>query len=330
MEWFGYYFEHYMRASEGDPVAWFVPFFLVSIGIELGISTYQKRALYVRDEALASIGMGIGVIFVGLLMKFLALVAFLSLYQLAPASWKAFLAPGNWWTWVLIFFADDFSFYWHHRLSHTFRVLWCAHENHHSSKTLNLATALRQSWSEQFYKYIFWLWMPLVGFDPIMMLAMMSISLIYQFFQHTELVGKLPRPIEWIFNTPSHHRVHHATNIQYLDRNHAGILIIWDRMFGTFVEEDPNDPPVYGTRKGAYYTNLFRIAFHEYADLWKDVRNAPDWKTRWNYLFQAPGWQPGDITQTTPYLQKQWAEAQRNQQRGTAKPTKGPKMATAS
>jgi sterol desaturase/sphingolipid hydroxylase (fatty acid hydroxylase superfamily) len=205
---------------------------------------------------------------------------------------------------VLCLFADDFSFYWHHRLSHSVRLLWAAHENHHSARTLNLAVALRQSWGEIFYKFLFWAWMPLVGFHPLMIFMMMSISLIYQYFQHTDLVGKLG-PLEWIFNTPSHHRVHHATNIKYLDKNHAGIFIIWDRLFGTFQEEDEREKPTYGVRKDFHSYNPFVIASHEYIDLWRDVRRAKSVGEALGYLFGPPGWQPGDRTQTTHYLQSQ-------------------------
>jgi sterol desaturase/sphingolipid hydroxylase (fatty acid hydroxylase superfamily) len=155
----------------------------------------------------------------------------------------------HWWVWILILFADDFTFYWHHRLSHEIRVLWAAHVNHHSSTTMNLATALRQSWAEQLYKYFWWLWLPVVGFPPLMILMMMSISLIYQYWVHTELIRKMPKWFEFLFNTPSHHRVHHASNVRYLDQNHAGILIIWDRLFGTFAEERDDEKPVYGITK---------------------------------------------------------------------------------
>jgi sterol desaturase/sphingolipid hydroxylase (fatty acid hydroxylase superfamily) len=289
-----------------DPVGYAVPVFLVAIGVELLLSAYHKRHQYVRSEALSSIGMGVGVVFVGLAMKALWFLLFAWLYlNVAPEAWRDWLSLSNPWAWVIGFFADDFSFYWHHRLSHSIRVLWASHETHHSSRTLNLATALRQSWGEQVYKYIFWAWMAAVGFSPLMILTLISLSLIYQFFQHTEWVGKLG-PLEWVLNTPSHHRVHHATNIRYLDKNHAGVLIIWDRMFGTFQAEDPTtEPPTYGTRKEAYYTNLWKITVHEYADIWRDVRQARNWRDRLGYLFGPPGWKPGDLSETTAYLQRQ-------------------------
>jgi sterol desaturase/sphingolipid hydroxylase (fatty acid hydroxylase superfamily) len=241
--------------------------------------------LYHAKEALASIGMGLGSLVVNVLMKALAFGVMTMLYE-----FRLFEIGWHWWSWVLMLFADDFSFYWHHRLSHEIRVLWAAHVNHHSSQDYNLAIALRQSWVEQLYKYVFWLWLPLVGFDPLMVMIMMSFSLIYQYWVHTEVIRKFPAVIEFIFNTPSHHRVHHASNIRYLDQNHGGILIIWDRLFGTFTAESDEERPVYGITSNIHTHNLFKIAFHEYQNVWKDVKNAPKWSDKLKYLFYSPGW----------------------------------------
>lgn len=134
------------------------------------------------------------------------------------------------------------------------------------------------------------MWLPLIGFDPLMMMMMMSFSLIYQYWVHTELIKKMPRWFEFFFNTPSHHRVHHASNVRYLDQNHAGILIIWDRLLGTFAEEDPKEKPVYGITKNIHTYNLFKIASHEYVDIWHDVQRAPGLLNKLKYLFMPPGW----------------------------------------
>ena len=270
---------------EMDPVVWAIPFFLILISIELYVNWKQQLELYEKKEALSSIGMGLGSLVIDILMKGLALGTYTILYQ-----YRLFDIGWHWWAWVLILFADDFTFYWHHRLSHEVRILWAAHVNHHSSTTLNLATALRQSWGEQFYKYIWWIWMPLVGFNPLMMLMMMSFSLIYQYWVHTELIKRLPSWYEFIFNTPSHHRVHHASNIRYLDQNHAGILIIWDRMFGTFSPEMDNEKPIYGITKNINTYNLFKIAGHEFVDVYHDVKRAPSFKDKLIYIFYPPGW----------------------------------------
>jgi sterol desaturase/sphingolipid hydroxylase (fatty acid hydroxylase superfamily) len=274
-----------MMPVESDPVVYAIPFFLVLISIELFVNWREQLNLYESKEAISSIGMGLGSLVIDLLMKGLAFGTYIFIYD----HFRLFTLGWHWYTWVLIFFADDFTFYWHHRLSHEIRVLWGSHVNHHSSQTLNLATALRQSWGEQLYKFIWWLWLPLVGFPPLMILMMMSISLIYQYWVHTELIKKLPRWYEFIFNTPSHHRVHHASNIRYLDQNHAGILVIWDRLFGTFAEET-EEKPVYGITKNINTYNLFKIASHEYVDLIHDVRRAPTFKDKLKYIFYPPGW----------------------------------------
>ena len=175
-------------------------------------------------------------------------------------------------------------------MSHQIRLLWAAHVNHHSSQKYNLSTALRQSWAELFYKYIWYLWLPILGFEPIMILTQISISLIYQFWIHTQFIGKMHPIIEFVFNTPSHHRVHHAKNVRYLDRNHAGILIIWDRMFGTFQEELEEEPVVYGITTNIDTYNPLVIASHEFKNIWQDVRGSSSLADKWNYLFKPPGW----------------------------------------
>ena len=304
---------------EMDPVIYAIPFFLLAISIELYVNWKEQRHLYDDPkEAFASIGMGLGSLVVNVLMKGLAYGVYTILFQfaliksLAPSSYAEFMTLHwhitHWWVWVLLLLADDFSFYWHHRLSHEIRVLWAAHVNHHSSQTYNLATALRQSWVEQLYKYFFWLWMPLVWFHPLMMLMMMSISLIYQYWTHTEVIRKFPRWYEFLFNTPSHHRVHHATNVRYLDRNHAGILIIWDRMLGTFAEERETEKPIYGITKNIHTYNLVKIAFHEYGDLMHDVGSAPTFILKLKYLFMPPGWSHNGPDLRAKTLRKQLAE----------------------
>ncbi|MCB9226366.1 MAG: sterol desaturase family protein [Chitinophagales bacterium] len=264
-------------------LAYSIPIFMVLIAIEALIAYKQHKDLYVGKDFLASISMGIGSAFIGAGMKTLAFIVYSFLYQ-----FRLFDLGTEWWVWVLLFFADDFTFYWHHRLSHEVRVLWAAHINHHSSVKMNLGTALRQSWAELLYKYVWWMWLPLVGFAPIMIFIMQTISLVYQFFQHTELVRKLPKPIEFIFNTPSHHRVHHGSNIKYLDQNHAGVLIIWDRMFNTFQKEE--EKVVYGITTNIHTYNPFKIATHEFVALFHDVKNAPGLANKLKYIFYAPGW----------------------------------------
>lgn len=289
----------FMELSD-DPVVYAIPFFILLISIELYVNWKERLNLYHTKEAVSSIGMGLGSLVIDLVMKSLAFGTYTLLHQ-----YRLFDIGWHWWSWVLILFADDFTFYWHHRLSHEVRVLWAAHVNHHSSQTMNLATALRQSWAEQIYKFVWWLWLPLFGFEPLMIMMMMSVSLIYQYWPHTELIRKMPRWFEFIFNTPSHHRVHHASNIRYLDQNHGGILIIWDRLFGTFAEERDDEKPVYGITKNINTYNLFKIASHEYVDLWHDVKNAPGLLNKLKYIFMPPGWSHNGPDQRAKTLRKQ-------------------------
>lgn len=212
-----------------DPVAYAIPFFVLSILAEWYVA-YREHHDWYNDpkDSIASIVMGIGSVVINFGMKALAFAVYYALYQ-----YRLFDLGGHWWVWVLLLFADDFTFYWHHRLSHEVRMLWAAHVNHHSSQKYNFTTALRQSWGEELYKYGWWIWLPLLGFHPLMIMTMQSISLVYQFLLHTQTVKKLGF-LELFMNTPSHHRVHHGSNAAYLDRNHAAIFIIWDKLFGTY------------------------------------------------------------------------------------------------
>jgi sterol desaturase/sphingolipid hydroxylase (fatty acid hydroxylase superfamily) len=223
------------EAITNDPTVFAIPVFIALIIIEVVINAKKNLNLYKFKDSTANITMGLGSVVIGLLTKTFAFFVFLWIYQ-----FRLFEIPNTWWMWGLLLLADDVTFYWYHRLAHQIRFFWAAHVQHHSSEHMNFSVALRQSWGEPFIKFLFWIWLPFIGFNPVYILIMQAISLVYQFFPHTKLIGKLG-PIEWIFNTPSHHRVHHATQVQYLDKNHAGILIIWDRMFGTFMYGDPNE-----------------------------------------------------------------------------------------
>jgi sterol desaturase/sphingolipid hydroxylase (fatty acid hydroxylase superfamily) len=282
-----------------DPTVYAIPLFTILILIELYLNYRNKLHLHddIKDDV-SSVGMGLGSLVLGLGVKAAALAAMFWIYQFAIFN----IPLDAWWSWVLIFFADDFSFYWHHRLSHQVRILWAAHVNHHSSQQYNLVVALRQSWTELFYKYAFWLWLPLIGFHPLMIMTMMAFSLIYQFWVHTKTIKSLGF-LEYFMNTPSHHRVHHASNVKYLDRNHAGILIIWDKMFGTFQNEE--EEPVYGLTTNIHTYNLLQIAFHEFKALWKDVKRAPNVKTKLAYIFMPPGWSHDGSTKTANQLREE-------------------------
>ncbi|MCP4442927.1 MAG: sterol desaturase family protein [Aureispira sp.] len=289
-----------------NPVMYAIPFFILLILIEAYLNYKERSDNYVFKDAAASISMGLGSVFSDILAKSTAFIAFIWLYSNVGLFSEAlsFTILG----WVLLFFLDDFTFYWHHRLSHEVRVLWAAHVNHHSSEHYNLSTALRQSWTEIFYKYIFFLWLAALGFHPLMILTQMSINLIYQFWIHTKSIKRFPKWFEFIFNTPSHHRVHHGSNVIYLDRNHAGTLVIWDRIFGTFQEELEEEPVVYGITTNINTYNPLKIATHEFGALWKDIKKAPTFKAKLGYIFQPPGWSHDGSTQTAEEMRKTLAK----------------------
>lgn len=264
-----------------------LPIFILAIIIEVYLARQKQKQLYQGKDTLVSLSMLVFAVIVEFFPKLLAFIAFAFLHEISPL---AEIVQRQWWAWVLLFFLDDFSYYWFHRLNHEVRLLWAGHVVHHSSEYLNFGTALRQGVGERLHKYLFWLWLPLLGFDPLMIFTMIGINLFYQFWVHTELVNRLPAWFEAVFNTPSHHRVHHASNIRYLDCNHAGVLIIWDKIFGTFSEEKDFDQPIYGLTKNISSYNPLYVASHEYQSIWRDVRRAPNWSDKLKYIFYAPGW----------------------------------------
>ncbi|MBX2871699.1 MAG: sterol desaturase family protein [Saprospiraceae bacterium] len=241
-----------------------LPIFVLAILIEVYLARQEQKQLYQGKDTLVSLSMLVFAVIIEFFPKLIAFVAFVFLHEISPL---VEVVQRQWWAWTLLFFLDDFSYYWFHRLNHEVRLLWAGHVVHHSSEYLNFGTALRQGVGERLHKYLFWLWLPLLGFDPLMMFTMIGINLLYQFWVHTEMVQKLPDWFEAIFNTPSHHRVHHASNLRYLDCNHAGVLIIWDKIFGTFSEEKEFDQPIYGLTKNISSYNPLYVVSHEFAVL---------------------------------------------------------------
>jgi sterol desaturase/sphingolipid hydroxylase (fatty acid hydroxylase superfamily) len=278
-----------------------VPLFLILMGAEI----WRSRGLgdrihgYEWRDTLASLSMGVGNVVISLGTKVVTLAVYTALHRYA-----LFDLGFAWWAWPVAILGDDFCYYWFHRASHEVRFLWAAHENHHSSRHYNLSTALRQSWTTPFTAPLFWAPLALFGVEPLMILTAQGISLVYQFWIHTELIDRLG-PFEAAFNTPSHHRVHHGRNVRYLDRNHGGILIVWDRLFGTFQEE--TETVDYGLTRNIQTFDPLRIASHEWVAMFRDAARATGLGDALRTLLKPPGWSADGSTRTARELQRQLA-----------------------
>ncbi|MFB7722666.1 sterol desaturase family protein [Nocardia sp. NPDC056100] len=201
------------------------------------------------------------------------------------------LSPGDWWVWVLGLIVTDFCYYWAHRADHRVRLLWTSHSVHHSSRFFNLSTAIRLPWAHPIaaqLRGMCWIPAAALGFPVWMIFLLQTIGLLYQFPIHTQRIGTMWRPIEFLFNTPAHHRVHHGSNQPYLDTNYGGVLIIWDRLFGSFAAE--SEPIAYGLTKNIGTDNPIKVNYAELMNLVRDVRTARTWKGRVAYIFGPPGW----------------------------------------
>jgi sterol desaturase/sphingolipid hydroxylase (fatty acid hydroxylase superfamily) len=274
------------EAIVSNLVLYSIPAFLALIVLEVLWARHRDVRGYERRDTIASLSMGIGNVIVSVGAKLLSIPFFALLYQHRVADLGQ---PAQWWSWLVLLLAEDCCYYWFHRTHHEVRLLWAVHVNHHSSEYFNLSTALRQALLTPLTGPIFWAPLALLGYPPWMILTAQAWSLLYQFWLHTEAIRSLG-PIEWVFNTPSHHRVHHGKNVQYLDRNHAGIFIIWDRLFGTF--EPERERVIYGITKDIHTFNLVTIGFHEFVAIARDVRRATALRTKLGYIFRPPGWSP--------------------------------------
>jgi sterol desaturase/sphingolipid hydroxylase (fatty acid hydroxylase superfamily) len=276
-----------------------IPTFLATMLVESRLLRRRPDLKgYEARDTRASLAMGIGNVLINLGMKGVqfAILTFWSGF----APWH--LEPWTWQSWVVGVIAVDFAYYCFHRSSHEVRFLWAAHVNHHSSEHYNLSTALRQSWTTPFTGLPFYWPLALFGLDPAMILALEALNTLYQYWIHTELIDRLPAPLEAVFNTASHHRVHHGTNVEYLDRNHAGIFIVWDKLFGTF--EPERAPVTYGLTKNIETFRPTEIAWHEWRAMIADLRKASSWRDAFGYVFAPPGWSPDGSRLTSDQMRE--------------------------
>ncbi|WP_373487883.1 sterol desaturase family protein [Blastomonas sp.] len=309
-----------------NPTELAIPAFVLLILIEIAWVKSRDTRAYEPRDTLTSLALGLGSTLSGALFGGLALLLAFQVYE-----HRLFDIGFVWWAWPIAFLFDDFAYYWSHRLGHRVRWMWAAHVIHHSSQHYNLSTALRQTWTGFLTPGLliglplFWL-----GFHPVMIAFCGGLNLIYQFWIHTEAVGRLPRWFEAVMNTPSHHRVHHAINPRYLDANYAGVFIIWDKMFGTFVPERDDEPIRYGIVKQLGSFNLIWAAFHEWIGIARDMWSAPGLGNKLGYLLRPPGWSHENSRETSDSIKAAWAarQAETSDARGPA-PYQGGSMTPA-
>ncbi|WP_239018268.1 sterol desaturase family protein [Sphingomonas flavalba] len=266
------------------------------------VARLRDRRRYCPRDTLTSLMLGFGSTVAGALSAGAVFWLAMQVWQLAPVH-----IPYTWWAWALCFVLDDLAYYAFHRSAHRVRWFWASHVIHHSSQHYNLSTALRQTWTGFFSAaFVFRLPLFLLGFPPAMVFVCGGINLIYQFWIHTEVIDRMPRWFEAVMNTPSHHRVHHATNPRYLDRNYAGVFIVWDKLFGSFVAERPDDRPRYGIVRNLGSFNILWAAFHEWVGIARDIVSARGWRSHLGYLFGPPGWTPDGSRDTSDSIRARW------------------------
>lgn len=289
-----YAFHYFCKRAERsepmnlNPIVLSIPIFFLLIGIELVVERLMHRKLYSLPDAIANLSCGITSQLSGLFMRVLAI----GVYEILYSNFAFFTLERNWIYWVGLFLLTDLAYYWAHRMSHEINLFWGGHVVHHQSEEYNLSVALRQSSFQVVWTFAFSLPIALLGFDTLDFALISALNTLYQFWIHTETINKMGW-FEYIFNTPSHHRVHHGRDPKYIDKNHAGSLIIWDKMFGTFQAEE--EKPTYGITKPINSWNAVWANFSHYAAMKEDLKLITKWSDKIKYLFKKPGWLPAEL-----------------------------------
>lgn len=275
-----------------DYIALSIPIFFALIGVEVVYARWRGEHLYRLNDSLNDLSTGILDQVLGVFTKAIIVGGYAAVWERFRVSEWSASSP---WTWVICFLGVDFFYYWFHRVSHESNLPWGAHIVHHSSEEFNLSVALRQGAFQPLFSFAFYLPLAWLGFPPVVFLTCSSFDTLYQFWIHTRAIKRLG-PMEWIFNTPSHHRVHHGCDAKYIDKNYAGTLIIWDRMFGSFQPEE--EEPVYGITKPLASWNPVWANVHHYVDLARASRSAPSFGEALKLWWKGPGWQPAWVKQS--------------------------------
>ncbi|WP_276497290.1 sterol desaturase family protein [Pontibacter litorisediminis] len=295
-----YNFEELKQLDDLTIMHYAAPIIVLSVVGEWLYGIYKNRNTYHKTEFVSALTIGAVNAILGGLLKLwlfgLALVIYNNVPWAIPRGWVAF---------IICFVAIDFCRYWAHRIAHEQRFWWATHVTHHSSERMNFSVSFRTGWT-QHIKFIFFIPVPMLGIDPFTFFICHQVAVLYQFWVHTELVGKLPRPIEYIFVTPSHHRVHHGSNPGYIDKNYGSTFIIWDRLFGTF--EPEREQVKYGLTKPVTSFNPIYLVFHEWMDIWEDMKHARSWREKFLILYKPPG------AVVTEHQRKSQAQPEQTQQ----------------
>lgn len=263
-----------------------IPFFILGMAIEFAVSLARRKKLYRFHDTVTNLNIGIGMQAFNLFFK----VLFVGAYVAGVKYLALIHLPEVWWMFVPAMLVYDFVFYWGHRWSHEVNFWWGAHVVHHTSEEFNLSVALRQSWFLNLLAFVLFFPIVLLGIPPSIFVAAAAFHTIYQFWIHTEAIPKLWKPFEFIFNSPSHHRVHHGRNPKYIDKNHGGVLIIWDRIFGTYQEEE--ESPTYGITTPLNSWNPAWANIHYYVEMAAAMKRMKRWQDKLRYFVARPGWLP--------------------------------------
>lgn len=283
-----------------------IPLFMLFMFIEFLIGRRQGKKLYRLNDTIVNLAHGIGNQAFSLMFKALLLGFYVLIYNKLAIFPETFEA--SWYSVIICLVVFDFLYYWAHRWSHEWNFLWAAHVVHHQSEEYNLSVALRQSWFHNLLAFFIFLPIPILGFDPMVFIGISAFVTLYQFWVHTKAIQRMPRWFEFIFNSPAHHRVHHARNPKYIDKNHAAVFIFWDRLFGTFKEEE--EEPTYGITTPLKSFNPLWGNLHYWVDILKLAWRAPKWSDKFKAFFARPGWQPEELGgyQAPPEVDKQALE----------------------
>jgi sterol desaturase/sphingolipid hydroxylase (fatty acid hydroxylase superfamily) len=268
-----------------SPVVIAIPIYFILMAIEMITLRFQKHPGYRLNDAITNINLGVVSQVTGVFIKILSIGIYTIIYENLAFS----RIPNTIWSFLLLFFLYDFCYYWAHRKSHEINLFWGGHVVHHSSEEYNLSVALRQSSTQTFWTFFFYFPLALLGFDPLLLIIASGINLLYQFWIHTEVIGKMGF-LEIFMNTPSHHRVHHGRNPKYIDKNHGGTFIIFDKWFGTYQQEE--EKPVYGITVPVESWNPIWVNLAHYAGMWEEMKLIHGWKDKVKYTFYKPGWLP--------------------------------------